>query len=78
MGGIAAAALSNGHHPNPNAGPQTFDIAAAPDRPRTARGKFIAPEKKTGVPTASSAKPAEPAAKSSAKKAASKKRIKTP
>ncbi len=78
VGGIAAAALSNGHHPNPNAGPQPFDITAAPDRPRTARGKFIAPEKKTGVPTASSAKPAEPAAKSSAKKATSKKRIKTP
>jgi excinuclease ABC subunit A len=39
----------NGHSP---AGPQPFNITAAPDRPRTARGKFIAPEKKTGVPTA--------------------------
>jgi excinuclease ABC subunit A len=31
-------------------GEQPFSITAAPDRPRTARGKFITPEKKTGVP----------------------------
>ena len=41
----------------PHAGPQPINIVAAPDRPRTARGKFVAPEKKTGVPTASAAKP---------------------
>jgi excinuclease ABC subunit A len=38
----------NGHS---HAGPQPFNITAAPDRPRTARGKFVAPEKKTGVPS---------------------------
>ncbi|MGA1981800.1 MAG: excinuclease ABC subunit UvrA [Acidobacteriaceae bacterium] len=50
-----------------HAGPQP-SVTAAPDRPRTARGKFITPEKKTGIPTAS-AKPA--------KKASSKKRTKS-
>jgi excinuclease ABC subunit A len=39
-----------------HAGPQPFSITAAPDRPRTARGKFIQPDKKTGVPTAKPAK----------------------
>jgi excinuclease ABC subunit A len=47
-----------------HAGPQPFDIAAAPDRPRNARGKFVAPEKKTGVPTA---QPSNPPANTAAK-----------
>jgi excinuclease ABC subunit A len=64
------ALSKNGHT---HAGPQAFNIAAAPDRPRTARGKFIVPDKKTGVPTASTAKPA---ATKLAKKAA--KRSKKP
>ncbi len=34
------------------AGPQPLSIAAAPDRVKASRGKFVAPEKKTGVPTA--------------------------
>jgi excinuclease ABC subunit A len=55
---------NNGHS---HSGPQPFNIIATPDRPRTARGKFIAPEKKTGVPTAS-AKPQKPAKKSAPKK----------
>jgi excinuclease ABC subunit A len=49
-----------------HAGPQPLDIIATPDRAKNARGKFIAPEKKTGVPTA---RPAE-SVKQSAKKAA--------
>ncbi len=59
LGGIAATesgllTTSNGHS---HAGPQPFSITAEPDRPRTARGKFIQPEKKTGVPVASPDKP---------------------
>jgi excinuclease ABC subunit A len=56
---------SNGHS---HAGAQPINIIAAPDRPRTARDKFIAPEKKTGVPTASTAKPEKPTKKSAPKK----------
>jgi excinuclease ABC subunit A len=62
----------NGHHPNLNAGPQPFSIAAVADRPRTARGKFIPPEKKTGVPTAKPDKPDVKPATKSAKEAAKK------
>ncbi len=51
-----------------HAGPQPFEMAA-PDRPKNARGKFIQPEKKTGVPTA---KPAAPAKKAANKSAAAK------
>ena len=56
-----------------NAGPQPLDIVAAPDRQKNARGKFVAPEKKTGMPTA---RPAE-AARETAKKKASPRRTKT-
>jgi excinuclease ABC subunit A len=42
-----------------HAGPQSRDIVAKPDRKKDARGKFIAPEKKTGLAKASSAKPEE-------------------
>jgi excinuclease ABC subunit A len=66
--GNASAHSLNGH--NPHAGPQAATIAAAPDRAKLARGKFIAPEKKTGVPTAKAAKTA--AKKSPAKKVAKK------
>ncbi|MDP9052229.1 MAG: excinuclease ABC subunit UvrA [Acidobacteriota bacterium] len=70
----------NGHHSNPNAGPQPHEIAA-PDRPKDSRGKFIAPEKKTGVPTAKAPKKTaskKPSAKpvKASKKTASAKRDK--
>jgi excinuclease ABC subunit A len=51
------------------AGAQPDDIVAAADRQKVARGKFIAPEKKTGMPTARAAIPAKKAAKKIAKKA---------
>ena len=56
-----------------HAGPQPLEIAA-PDRPRNARGKFVAPEKKTGVPTA---KPSKPPAKAPAKSPAARPAPKT-
>jgi excinuclease ABC subunit A len=58
----------NGHSPNPNAGPQPHEIAT-PDKIKT-RTKFIAPEKKTGVPTAKA--PKKTPAKKPAKKRSSK------
>jgi excinuclease ABC subunit A len=51
-------------------------VTAAPDRPRTARGKFITPEKKTGVPTPRSGNPASVPSKPT-KKAALKKTTKS-
>jgi len=51
-----------------HAGPQPLNIAAAPDREKDARGKFIAPPKKTGVPLSGASKP-EPKAKSKPTKA---------
>ena len=42
---------------NPNAGPQR--VTATPDAPKAFRGKFVAPEKKTGRPTAKAALPAD-------------------
>ncbi len=50
-GAGSSAASRNGSGAN-HAGPQPAEIAAAPDRAKKARGKFVAPEKKTGVPTA--------------------------
>ena len=41
------------------AGPQPTNIVAAPDRPKDARGKFIVPDKKTGIAKASKNKPEE-------------------
>ncbi len=59
-----------------HAGPQPFTPDTAPDRKKDARGKFIVPEKKTGLPTANPDKPAErtakPTKKTAAKKATSK------
>jgi len=62
-------------HPNGNgsvsrfAGAQPLDIIAAADRKRESKAKFIAPERKTGVP---SARPAAEAATKPAKKVAKK------
>jgi len=42
-----------------HAGPQPLTIAAAPDKKKEIRGKFVAPEKKTGLAKASSSKPEE-------------------
>jgi excinuclease ABC subunit A len=41
------------------AGPQPSTILAAADAARKARGKFVAPERKTGMPKASAEKPIE-------------------
>ncbi|GGG80160.1 excinuclease ABC subunit UvrA [Edaphobacter dinghuensis] len=49
-----------------HAGPQPLNIVAAPDRKKDARGKFIVPPKKTGVPSPGAAKP-EPKGTSKAK-----------
>jgi len=54
---LGTLTTNNGHT---HAGPQPFNITAAPDRPRTTRGKFIVPDKKTGVPTAKPAKKPTP------------------
>jgi excinuclease ABC subunit A len=43
---------SNGGGGVGHAGPQPQDIAAAPDHAKAVRGKFVAPQKKTGVPAA--------------------------
>jgi excinuclease ABC subunit A len=48
-------ASSNGH--NPYAGQQPADIAATPDPIKSTRGKFVPPQKKTGMPEPSSNKP---------------------
>jgi excinuclease ABC subunit A len=42
-----------------HAGPQPLTIAAAPDKKKEPRGKFSAPEKKTGLAKAGAAKPEE-------------------
>jgi excinuclease ABC subunit A len=42
-----------------HAGPQPLTIAAAPDKKKEPRGKFNAPEKKTGLAKAGAAKPEE-------------------
>ncbi len=48
----AGRIASNGSGGIGHAGPQPLDIAAEPDRAKAARGKFVAPQKKTGVPSA--------------------------
>jgi excinuclease ABC subunit A len=65
-----------------HAGPQPLHIAA-PDKKKEARGKFIAPEKKTGLAKASTTKPQEgrtskaaPAKKSTPKKSPASKIVK--
>ena len=66
-------ASGNGSGGLSHAGPQPLDIVAAPDRVKTARGKFVAPEKKTGMPVAKAAEPAAKAAKPSTSAKAAKK-----
>jgi excinuclease ABC subunit A len=70
--GASAASLtsSNGSGPSSHAGAQPLDIAASPDRAKTPRGKFVAPEKKTGMPTARPSATQKKVAKKSAKKSA--------
>jgi excinuclease ABC subunit A len=63
------AATRNG---TSHAGPQPASIAAAADPDRKAKGKFIPPEKKTGVPTARKTKLAETEETATPKKAAKK------
>ena len=58
------------------AGPQPDSIAAAADADRKLRAKFIKPEKKTGVPKANTAKPAETSR--APKKAAAKATLDSP
>ena len=55
---------------NPNAGAQK--VTATPDAAKALKGKFIAPEKKTGRPTAKAKTASEPAAKAPAEKTAAK------
>jgi excinuclease ABC subunit A len=63
----------NGSGDLSHAGPQPLEIAAAPDRAKTVRGKFVAPEKKTGVPSAQPTKAVKKAVKKAAKKLSSAK-----
>jgi len=58
-----------------HAGPQPLTIAAAPDKKKEPRGKFIAPEKKTGLAKASATKPEERSPKSIKPKPAKKSTI---
>jgi excinuclease ABC subunit A len=65
------AASRNGAGPaNGHAGPQPATIVAATDPDKKARGKFVPPEKKTGVPTARATKLTEAADSAKPKKAA--------
>ena len=69
----AAEESASGMSINPNAGPQPASIRAEADALKQPKKKFIAPEKKTGRPTASKTKPAEnkpakPATKSRTRK----------
>jgi excinuclease ABC subunit A len=60
-----------------HAGPQPINITAAPDRPKNSRGKFIAPEKKTGVPTARPTAPAKSSPAKPTRKTAAKRKTKS-
>ena len=57
---------------NPNAGPQPPSIRAQADKQKELRPKFIAPEKKTGVPTANKTATRAPAKKAPAKRNSTK------
>ena len=69
---LGVPASSNGTGHNHHAGPQPLTIAAAPDRIKAARGKFIAPEKKTGLPTAQAPRASAKGAKKSPAEATGK------
>ena len=56
LGNGAETHRLNGH--NPFAGPQAADIGAEPDAAKKVRGKFIKPQKKTGVPEPRTKEPA--------------------
>jgi excinuclease ABC subunit A len=51
-----------------HAGPQPANIVATPDAIKQTKGKFIAPEKKTGMAKASATKPEERSAPKATKK----------
>ncbi len=55
------------------AGPQPASISAAVDAAKRARGTFVAPEKKTGVPKASAQKPSEKKDRPASKKRSARK-----
>ncbi len=61
-----------------HAGPQPANIAAAADAARKPKAKFIAPEKKTGVPSKRPSKLSEAEKASKPKKAAAKKSLAKP
>ncbi|HEV2645784.1 MAG TPA: excinuclease ABC subunit UvrA [Acidobacteriaceae bacterium] len=69
-----AAQLASSKNGVSHAGAQPL-VAAAPDKVKGARGKFVAPEKKTGVPTAK-AVAAKPVEKKTTDKKVAKKRAK--
>jgi excinuclease ABC subunit A len=75
---LAAGRNGAGNGFNGHAGPQPTNIVAAADPDKKARGKFVPPEKKTGVPTARASKlgeaavAPEPKKKAAAKKTAAK------
>jgi excinuclease ABC subunit A len=67
------AQLAGTRNGTSHAGPQPANIAAAADPDKKARGKFVPPEKKTGVPTARASKLSEAAVAPEPKKKAAKK-----
>ena len=71
-----AGVLLNGARSH--AGAQPLDIVAAEDRKREPRGKFVAPEKKTGMPTAKPGTTAKLQETKIAKKSAKKAPTKSP
>ncbi len=62
--------LASSRNGTSHAGPQPQNIGAADDPEKKAKGKFVAPEKKTGVPTARAIKLTETAASKTPKKSA--------
>ena len=68
---VPPAAWLNGAAVRSHAGAQPMDIVAAEDCKKETRGKFVAPEKKTGMPTAK-AMPAAAEKKATGKKVAKK------
>ncbi|QNI35945.1 excinuclease ABC subunit UvrA [Edaphobacter albus] len=60
-----------------HSGPQPTNIGAAPDPEKKAKGKFVPPEKKTGVPTARATKLAEADNSARSKKTATNTAAKT-
>ncbi|MBS1801398.1 MAG: excinuclease ABC subunit UvrA [Acidobacteria bacterium] len=71
------AQLAAGRNGTSHAGAQPSSIGAATDPDKKTKGKFVPPEKKTGVPAASKAKLSETADSSKPKKPAKKTTTKT-